>query len=179
MTVYLAHELEKIFRQQKIKDILIFASALWSQVESTIYILRHYSNANIHILFRDDDINNLKSEIPSALEGIQYSSYGLDFGSFLKIKKIKPQLIIILCDNAYNIGYRKAKLFSLICNADIVLFNNILNEVIYYDFSELWKNRGQLIRNLLITTIDSIIAPFFFIFFIGIAYIIKVYRKLI
>ncbi len=177
MIAYLTHELEKNSKQQKIKDILIFASALWSQVESTIYILRHYSNANIHIFFRDEDINNLKPETLSILKEIPYSAYRLDFSSFFKIKKINPQLIIMLCDNAYNIGYRKAKFFSLICKTKLVIFSNILNEIKYYNFSELWRNKGQYIRNLLIISLDLITAPIFFISFVGTVYVIKLFNR--
>lgn len=173
MITYLTDELEKIFRKQKIKDILIFGSALWSQVESTIYILRHCSNADIHIFFRDEDMNNLKSETLSILKEIPYGAYRLDFSSFLKIKKIRPQLIIILCDNAYSIGYRKAKLFSLICKTNPVIFCNILNEIKYYNFSGLWRNKGQFIKNLLIVSIDLITAPIFFVIFVGTVRIIK------
>lgn len=177
MITYLVDELENNFRKHKIKDVLIFGSALWSQVESTIYILRHFSNANIHVFFRDEDINNLAPFTLPILNEIPHSAYRLDFGSFLKIKKIKPQLILILCDNAYNIGYRKAKFFSLICGSPVVLFSNILNEVKYYNFSLLWKDRGRLIKNLLIIFLDSITAPVFFIFFIGAVNIIKLFNR--
>lgn len=151
---------------ENVKDILIFGSALWNQAESTINIIRNQSNANIHIFFRDEDINNLDLK---DLKGVSYSAYRLDLGSFLKIKKIKPQLAIILCDNVYNIGYRKAKLFSLLCGADTVLFSNILNETKYYNLTELWKDRTKHIKNLLIISLDLILAPVFFILFWGIA----------
>lgn len=173
MITYLTEELEKIFRKHKIKDVLIFGSALWNQVESTVYILRHFSNANIHIFFRDEDINNLRPETLPILNEIPHGAYRMDFGSFFRIKKIKPQLTLILCDNVYNIGYRKAKFFSLICGSPIVLFSNIINEIKYYNFSLIWKDRGRLIKNLLVIVLDSIIAPIFFIIFVGMTRIIK------
>lgn len=175
--MYLSEELEKIFKIKKIKDIIIFSSALWSQNESIVCTLRNYTGANIHLFFRDEDINNLNLETLCNSSGIRYNAYRLDISSFLKIKNTKPQLVIILCDNPYNIGYRKAKLFSLICGADTVLFNNILNDVKYFNLKELWRCRTKFIKSSIIVFADSIIAPLFFIIFICIAYILKLAHR--
>lgn len=159
---------------ENVKDILIFGSALWSQTESTINTIRNHSNANIHIFFRDEDINNLDLK---DIKGVSYTPYRLDLGSFLKIRKTRPQLVIILCDNVYNIGYRKAKLFSLLSGADTVLFSNILNETKPYGLKELWKDRTKHIRNLLTISMDLIIAPVFFILFSGTVRVIGLFYK--
>ena len=175
--MYLTEELEKLFKTKDIKNIIIFGSGLWNQTEATIYSVRNYTGANIHIFFRDEDINNLNLEGLSNFPGIRYNSYRLDISSLSRIKRAKPQLAIILCDNPYNIGYRKAKLFSLICGADTVIFNNILNEVRWFNLQGIWKSRRKLMKNLLIAFIDSIAAVlFYFTFVFGVKLIYKFKR---
>lgn len=175
--MHLSDELKILFKKKTIKDIIVFGSALFNQVESSVYTIRNFSDANINIFFRDEDINNLSLDTLSDFSKIKCNAYRLDLQSFSRIRRIKPQLVIILCDNPYNIGYRKAKIFSILCRPNITIFSNILNEVKYLSLKEFYKNRRKFTKTFVTVLIDSITAPLFYFGFIIYALVLKLVHK--